>query len=328
MNASTVLVLGANGRFGQAAVQAFADAGWRVLAQARRTPTHALPPSARHIDAPLCSTDALAEQAAGASVVVHAINPIYAQWDTEAIPLARAGMDLATRLSAAFMLPGNVYNYGERMPAQLMEDTPQNPTTSKGRLRLEIENEMQARASRGMRSVVIRAGDFYGCGRGSWLDQLIIKDIAKGKLVYPGPLDVPHAWGYLPDLARAFVAVASTRYEPAFRNLHFAGHTLTGRALLQAIESAAIGLGRAPTAGFRHGGMPWNLIRAVGVVHPMWRELARMSYLWRVPHALDGSALARIVGALPSTPVLPALRQALIDLGLGPMAAPADIGAA
>ncbi|MBA3477952.1 MAG: hypothetical protein H0T52_06070 [Lautropia sp.] len=47
-----------------------------------------------------------------------------------------------------------------------------------------------------------------------------------------------------------------------------------------------------------------------------------------MPHALDGSALARIVGALPSTPVVPALRQALIDLGLGLKAAPADIGAA
>jgi len=34
----TALVLGANGRFGQAAVAAFAEAGWRVLAQVRRAP--------------------------------------------------------------------------------------------------------------------------------------------------------------------------------------------------------------------------------------------------------------------------------------------------
>ena len=33
---STVLVLGANGRFGLAATRAFAAAGWRVLAQVRR----------------------------------------------------------------------------------------------------------------------------------------------------------------------------------------------------------------------------------------------------------------------------------------------------
>jgi hypothetical protein len=52
-------------------------------------------------------------------------------------------------------------------------------------------------------------------------------------------------------------------------------------------------------------------------VHPMWRELARMSYLWRVPHALDGSSLAAAVGALPATPLAAALQQALRDLGLG-----------
>ena len=38
MTRPTVLVLGAAGRFGAAAVQAFAQAGWRVLAQQRRAP--------------------------------------------------------------------------------------------------------------------------------------------------------------------------------------------------------------------------------------------------------------------------------------------------
>ena len=37
-NSKIALVLGANGRLGAAAVQAFTAAGWRVLAQARRTP--------------------------------------------------------------------------------------------------------------------------------------------------------------------------------------------------------------------------------------------------------------------------------------------------
>jgi hypothetical protein len=49
----------------------------------------------------------------------------------------------------------------------------------------------------------------------------------------------------------------------------------------------------------------------------MGRELAAMSYLWRVPHALDGRALERAVGALPATPVVAALRQSLLDLGHG-----------
>ena len=317
MSAPIVLVLGATGRFGAAAVHAFAAAGWRVLAQARRAPATALPCGALAVNMALADTEGLAICAAGARAVVYAVNPIYTRWDAELLPSARQGMALAERLGARFMLPGNIYNFGAEMPSSLLEDTPQRPTTTKGRQRCQIEDELQARAARGLTSVVIRAGDFYGAGSGSWLDQAIVKDLGRGKLVYPGPLDVPHAWAYLPDLARAFVAVAAREGAPAFQRLHFGGHTLTGHQLLAGIDAAAAGLGLRPQAGFRHGRMPWGLIRTIGVFYPMWRELARMSYLWRVPHALDGAGLRAAVGELAATPLPAALREALLALGFG-----------
>ncbi len=313
---NTVLVLGANGRFGRAAVDAFAAAGWRVAAQMRRAPATPLPAGAQALLAPLSDTAALA--ACGAQVVVHAVNPLYTRWNEEALPLLRQGLDAAQRLGAHFMLPGNVYNFGEHMPARLDEHTPERPTTTKGRQRAAMEAEIAARP--GLRSTVIRAGDFFGGGTGSWLDLVIAKDLAKGKLIYPGPLDVPHAWAYLPDLARAFVAVASRGGEGAQR-LHFAGHTRTGREWLAALEQAAGELGLTPARGWRRGAFPWAFIRLAGLVWPMGRELAAMSYLWRVPHALDGRALELAVGPLPATPVVAALRQSLLDLGHGRSAA-------
>jgi nucleoside-diphosphate-sugar epimerase len=328
MSPATVLVLGANGRFGAAAVQAYASQGWRVLAQVRRPPPAPLPAGATALTTPLQDTTALAAAAAGARAVVYAVNPLYTRWDAEALPLARLGMAAAEGLGATFMLPGNVYNYGQGMPALLSEDTPERPTTPKGRQRCALEAELQARAAQGLRSVVIRAGDFYGAGSGSWFDLAIVKDLRRGKLVYPGPLDLPHAWAYLPDLARAFVAVAAADGLPSHARLHFAGHTWTGRQLLAAIERAARGLGWNPAGGYRHAGMPWGLIRTVGWVYPLWRELARMSYLWQVPHALDGRALARLAGPLPGTPPDAAVRAALVDLGYGPPTAAAHAAAA
>jgi nucleoside-diphosphate-sugar epimerase len=316
----TVLILGANGRFGAAAVQAFAAAGWRVLAQMRRAPTSPLPQGAQAVEVALADTAALAARAAGASTVLYAVNPLYTRWDAEAQPLFRLGMDVAHRLRASFMLPGNVYNFGEQMPALLRPDTPEQPSTAKGHQRCAMEAELRSRAAQGLNGVVIRAGDFYGGGSGSWFDQAIVKDIARGKLVYPGPLDLPHAWAYLPDLARAFVAVAAQAPQ-GFTRLHFAGHHFTGRELLAHIEAAAAELGLHPAAGWRHGTMPWGLIRAVGSVYPLWRELARMSYLWRVPHVLDGTALRALAGPLVTTAPQAALRQALLDLGHGHTAA-------
>jgi nucleoside-diphosphate-sugar epimerase len=237
-------------------------------------------------------------------------------------------MSVAKRLGALFMLPGNVYNYGAHMPPLLREDTPQHATTRKGRVRIAIEDEMAAGCrTHGLRSVVLRSGDFYGCGAGSWLDLLIAKSLRSGKLSYPGPLNAAHAWAYLPDLALAFVRLAERREAlPAFARFHFPGHTLDGEQMLNAVANAAVSLGIAGERGFKRGGLPWALLRAGAWLVPMWREIAEMEYLWRVPHALDGTELQRVLGALPATPIDAALRAALLALGHRPIAtsAPRD----
>lgn len=316
------LVLGANGRFGAAAVHAFAAAGWAVRAQVRRAPAEALPAGATAVTVALDDTTGLAAAAAGARVVVYAINPLYTQWPTQALPMFHHGVAVAQRLGAVFMLPGNVYNFGAGMPAVLSEHTPRRPTTRKGRIRVQMEDELRKGAERGaLRSVVIRAGDFFGGGSGSWFDLVITKSLRQGKLVYPGAPDLPHAWAYLPDLARAFVAAAARAEAlPPFVDLPFAGHTLTGTELLDAIERAAVSVG-VTSGRLRRGGLPWPLMKLGGLLVPMLREIAEMSYLWHVPHALDGAALQRALGPLPVTPLDAAVREALLALGFGTRAA-------
>jgi nucleoside-diphosphate-sugar epimerase len=317
----TVLILGANGRFGLAAAQAFDAAGWRVLAALRRAPEPGMPTGVKRLNTPIEQAHELAREAAGADIVVHALNPAYTRWSTELLPTARAGMAIAEALGARFMLPGNVYNFGASMPAQLAEGTPQRAATRKGALRIALEAEIEQRCADGpLRATIVRAGDFYGGGSGNWFDQAIVKQISSGKLVYPGPTDVPHAWAYLPDLARAFVALASRSAGGCgrFERFHFAGHTLTGAELLAGIERAAASLGIEPSRPWRHATLPWAVIRIGGLLVPVWRELAEMSYLWRVPHALKGGALEGAIGPASFTPLADALRASLHALTPAP----------
>jgi len=313
-----VLVLGANGRFGLAAAQAFDAAGWQVIASVRREAAPGMPESARLVTAAVEDTHALAREAAGATVLIHALNPPYDRWPQELMPMARAGMDLAERLGARFMLPGNVYNYGEAMPPLLTPDAPQAAATRKGRLRIQLEDELQRRCIDGrLRVTIIRAGDYFGGGSGSWLDLVIVKSLRDGKLVYPGPTDVPHAWAYLPDFARTFVAAAGRPDGEAagFERFNFPGHTITGAELLRGLEQAAESLGIRPARTWKHGGVPWPLLRLGGLFVPMLREISEMSYLWRVPHELDGHALEQAIGPVAVTPLADALKQSLVDLG-------------
>ena len=70
-----VMVLGANGRLGRAAVLAFAAAGWAVTAQLRRAPRAALPAGVRELRCDALDLATLSRAGAGADVIVNALSP-------------------------------------------------------------------------------------------------------------------------------------------------------------------------------------------------------------------------------------------------------------
>jgi nucleoside-diphosphate-sugar epimerase len=311
-----VLIIGANGRLGQALTAAFLAAGWKVHGQVRKPPTR--PQTGVHwVDAPLAQSARIAEAVHAANIVIHAANPLYTQWQAQARSITRQAIDVARRLSALMLFPGNVYNFGARMPQLLDEDTPQKPTTRKGRIRVELEQDLREAAGSGLRSVVIRAGDFFGGpGRGSWFDLVIVKSLRKGIAVYPGPLHAVHAWAYLPDLARAFVMVAEKQAVlPMFTTVHFEGHALTGQQLLDALGRSARRQGLLlPNVPLRRRSLPWPLLRVAGLAAPMLREISEMRYLWKTPHRLVGERLEQLVGKVPITPLDQALDETLREL--------------
>lgn len=327
-NAPTVLVLGGRGRFGQAAARAFADAGWRVLAQMRPGGVALALPGVRWIEAAPEDTAGLAAAARGAAVVVHALSPVYTNrvWRREVPRLAQAAIAISRELGATLMLPGNVYNFGESLPPVLHEDTPQAATTVKGRLRTQAEALVRRATDGGaMKAVVIRAGDFFGCGNGSWLDLILAKGLRQGRFGYPGPLDLQHAWAYLPDLAQSFVRVANARHRlPAFETFHFAGHAQAGTDWLDVLTDVAWENGWLRADGaLRQGGVPWALMRAIGVVAPTFHAVAEMRYLWQRPHRLAGTRMQALLGPEPHTPFPDAVRTALAQLGFSQPALPA-----
>ena len=313
----TDLILGARGRFGLAAARAFSAAGWKVLGQIRPGASANLS-GVQWLPIDLADGAALAQAARGATVVVHALNPPYPQWAKQVPVLMGAAIGLAKVLDATLMFPGNVYNYGASMPQHLNEDTPQRPSTRKGALRVAAEQRL---VDSGVRSVVIRAGDYFGSGSGSWFDIALAKDITRGKMTYPGAMDIATSWAYLPDLARSFVAVADKLAQdpsalPRNASFCFAGHHLTGNDWAQLIQAVAQEKGwLAAGRSLKIGSMPWWLIKSLSFAVPMFRELSEMQYLWHTPYALSGDKLAALIGTLPVTPLPQALRAALADLG-------------
>ncbi len=302
-----ILVLGAAGRLGFAASEAFRDGGWRVTGLVRPGRAGAV---ARRVEAVEAVTrDEAVAAAQGCDLVLNALNPAITEWDRNAMSLAYGAIAAAESSGATLLFPGSVWNYGAGMPPRLDETTPMHPTTRKGAMRVEMERRIREATERGMRAVVLRAGDFFGGGRGSWFDLVIVKDIARQRLTYPGPLDAVHAWAYLQDYAAALVRLAEHRAElAAFDAFGFPGHAVTGGELIAAIEAVT-------GAKFNVRPMSWWFLKTFGRMLALGRELAELEYLWRVPHRIDGDKLAAAIGPVPHTPLAQAVAASLRALG-------------
>jgi nucleoside-diphosphate-sugar epimerase len=302
-----ILVLGAAGRLGFAAAEAFRDAGWSVKGLVR---PGAAWRAARGIDVVETNDRAVAvKEARGTDIVLHALNAPYTGWAQHALPLAYSAIEAAEQSGATLMFPGNVYNYGAGMPPVLDEATPTQATSRKGKLRNEIELRLREASERGVRTIILRAGDFFGRGRGSWFDLVLVKELDKNRITYPGPLDVMHEWAYLPDYIEALMRLAEMRATLGpFETFGFPGHAVTGQEFVSAIAKAS---GRA----LKVGHINWWMMRTIGSIWKMGRELSEIGYLWQMPHRIDGSKLAAAIGDVPHTPLNTAVARSLRELG-------------
>jgi nucleoside-diphosphate-sugar epimerase len=311
-NKQTVIILGAAGRIGDAAAKAFLEAGWHVKGVARNAKAATLRAGVEAVQADAYDRHSLIEAVKGADVILNALNPKYTEWETTVMRLAENVMAAAESSGALHLFPGNVYNYGHAIGINMNEDSAQVPSNAKARIRMEAEELFHTRAeSRGVKTAILRGGDYYGGGKPeSWLDLMILKDLKKDVFTWPGPANMPHAFAYLPDFARAFVAVADKRdaLKP-FESFNFAGHTMTGAEMHKFAEQA---VGRK----LRYKTMRWTLLKLLGLIMPMMRELVIMSYLWRTAHSLNGAKLAHFAGPLHTTPPEEAIRAAIKDMRL------------
>jgi len=306
----TIAVVGARGRLGHVVAQAALAAGHSVIAITRdgRLPQTLAGATARKADA--LKRDELMAATRGADVIFNALNPLYPDWKTMCPVLAKNVVAAAKANGAHHLFAGNVYNYGREIPPLAGPETPVHGSTRKGAIRIAMDERFE-RAARdeGVDTTTLRAGDFFGGpGRGSWFDLIIAAPLGKHKYVWPGRPDIPHAFAYLPDLARAFVALAERHGElKGFTVFTFAGHTLTGEEMGRHLDVAT---GKR----LRRVSFSWLGLRAVGLFRPFMREVIELSYLWFTPHALDGTKFEAFVGGFEATPTSRAIAEAVREL--------------
>ncbi len=316
----SVLVIGATGGVGGATARVLLRKGWRVRAMHRSPETAARRPGAQGIEwvrGDAMSRDDVVAAAQGVDVIVHGANPPgYKNWRGLAIPMLANTIEAARIVGARILFPGNVYNFGPDAGALVNEESPQHPTTGKGAVRVEMEAMLRHATLYGVRSVVIRAGDFIGANSpSSWFKTVMVKPGKPVRAVtYMGEHAVGHDWAYLPDLAETFARIAERERElPNFDSFHFEGYWFErGVEIARAVGRAA-GKPALPIKRF-----PWFVVYALAPVVPLFREMIEMRYLWKRPLRLDNAKLVAFLGGEPRTDLDEALRATLAGLGCLP----------
>lgn len=311
-SAPIALVLGLTGGIGGAIADALAGRGYRIRSLSRSEPKS----NTRAYAIEWIKGDALdqAEVVAvsqGASLIVHAVNPPgYTKWREVAIPMLANTIAAAKSSGATILFPANVYVFSPESGALVDEATPMAPKTRKGQVRLEMEAMLADAAKRhGVRTIAIRAGDFFGPGvHGSWFPQVVAVGGRSAKVLKdPCSSGVGHTWAYVPDLAEAFARLVDRRATlAAFEMVHFQGHwTDPGRALPEAAQRV-IGRDDLKIKPF-----PWIVVYLGAPFVKFLREAIEMRWLWNHPLRLDNAKLERLIGPEPHTPLDTAVAASL-----------------
>jgi nucleoside-diphosphate-sugar epimerase len=318
MEHRAALVIGATGGIGGETAKALLERGWRVRALTRNV-ARAEQDFPRMGAVQWVSGDAMSENdvvaaARGTQLIIHAANPPgYRRWRELALPMLENTIAAARAAGARVVLPGNVYNFGPDAGTVIAEGAPQHPQTRKGQVRVEMEAMLRAAAGSGVRSLVVRAGDYFGPhGPSSWFGNLMVRPgHAVRYVVYPGRRGVGHCFAYLPDLAETIARLADIEATLAPAEIvHFSGHWLErGDEIARAIRRVA-GAPRAPILPF-----PALLLYLAAPLSATLREAIEMRYLWREPLRLDNRKLVSLIGPEPHTPLDMAVRVSLEALG-------------
>jgi nucleoside-diphosphate-sugar epimerase len=307
----TALVLGATGGVGGVIADALVRHGWQVRGLAR----DAAAAADKKAGIIWVEGDAMVRQqvidaARDVAAVVHAVNPPqYRNWDKLVLPMIDNTIAAAHEANARILLPGTVYNFDPREAPLVSANTLQRPTSRKGRIRVELERRL-AQAAPDVRSVVLRAGDYFGPGaRSSWFSQAMVKPgepLTTVQRMSSGP---GHSWAYLPDVAEAAVRVleADDRIAP-FESVQFEGlYDQSGTVMLDLLSEAA---GRP----LRITSFPWWLMHLLAPFGGFPREAAEIAQFWRHPLKFDNGRLVEIIGPEPRTNPATAIRNTLVGL--------------
>lgn len=237
------------------------------------------------------NADAFSQAAAGMSTIFVCTNPKYTTWATDWPPIFDAAIAAASASGARLVVMGNLYPYGSPNGPMTEHSLPLT-NEKKGLIRQAGWSRVRAAHERGdIRAVEVRASDYFGPGSGgtAHLGESFFTGVLRSKTArVVGIPSMNHSWSYLPDIASTLIAAGDYQGEWG-RIWHVPSAAYSRDEIARQLNA------QYQTKGRVAGYPPW-LLRGLGSVSPMMKEVWASSYQFVVPYLIDSTETERELG--------------------------------
>jgi nucleoside-diphosphate-sugar epimerase len=291
-----VAVIG-SGAVGRETTKILAARGDAVRLVQRRAPA-SLPQGVQFAAADVLDRDSLRDACRGARALICCIGFAYDSrvWET-AWPRAMAHMlDIGAEQGARFVFADNLYMYGPQ-DKPLTEEMALTDYGRKPRLRAAITRQwLDAHRTGRVEATAVRASDFYGPDVAtSVLSEYGVKRLVAGKpALVPYSPDHPHDFTYVPDFARALVALLDAPSDAYGQPWH--APNAPTQTLRQLLARSAELIGTRPRVTV----LPRLAVSLLGLFDRTLHELVEMRFQTDRPYRVDSVKFARRFALAPT----------------------------
>jgi nucleoside-diphosphate-sugar epimerase len=255
--------------------------------------------------------------AKGATAVYHCMNPAYSTsvWERDLPSMQDNLIAAAGSERARLVVLENLYMVGLPEDGPIDENTPFAPRSRKGEIRARLAESLVEAHRRGdVRAVSGRASDFYGprgeqthFGPRFWTPALA----GRPAEFLPRP-DTRHSYHFIPDVAEALMALGTfpdggRDERPEEGRDDGSDDSVLGRPWIlpcAPAETTTALVRRFSSAlgdEIRLRGIPKPLVRLLGLVVPMLREVGEMLHQWESDFVVDDARFRERFGFGPTS---------------------------
>lgn len=290
-------ILGSSGIIGTEVAKALYKSYTKDIRLVSRNPK-LVNPTDQLFRADLLDRDQVMQAVKGSEVVYLTAGIRYSAkiWAVQWPVIMQNVIDACKDQKAKLVFFDNVYTYG-KVDGWMTEETPYNPCSKKGAIRLKIVNNLMDEVKKGnLQALIARAADFYGPDTPlSFVNVMVFENLANGKKPqWMVDANKKHSFTYTPDAGLATAILGNT--PSAFNQVW---HMPTDRNAMTGKEFIVLAA-KAFNVKPAYMVLPKWMVQMAGLFNHNIKEAVEMIYQSKYEYLFDSSKFEKAFGYKPT----------------------------